>query len=72
MPTQQPTEARWDFLKSNRFWALVIGALVHAAFVDGIISAAFHEAGLMIAGGFVGLRTLDRATEWLGLSQGKK
>lgn len=56
-------ENKFAFLGSPRFWALVIGACALALWQDGIISQAWVTAIGTITGGFIGIRTVDRATE---------
>jgi membrane associated rhomboid family serine protease len=55
--------SKWAFLGSPRFWALVIGAIGLALYQDGIISLAWATAIGTITGGFIGIRTLDRAQD---------
>lgn len=57
------------FLASNRFWAMVIAAVSYYLQSKGIIGDAEMILIATIAGGFVGVRTFDRASEYLG---GKK
>lgn len=54
------------FLQSNRFWALVVGAVVLYLQNKGFIG--MHETVLIetILAGFVGIRTVDRTAEHLG------
>ena len=51
------------FLKSNRFWAIVIGAISLACFKYGILPEPFFEAIATITSAFVGVRTIDRLGE---------
>ena len=54
------------FLKSNRFWALVVLAVVMWFNSQGFIAEGLFDAFIVVLGGHIGLRTLDRATEKLG------
>ncbi len=49
-----------DFLKSNRFWAIVIGALSVYAQSKGWIGDPEMVAIATIMGGYVTVRTVDR------------
>lgn len=51
------------FLRATRFWALVIGALAVYAKLKGWIGEAEMALIATITGGFVAVRTVDRATE---------
>lgn len=53
------------FLLSNRFWALVIGALVVVAEKD-FTEEAWLDGVLVLVTGFIGIRTTDRLGERLG------
>lgn len=53
----------FSFLKSNRFWALVIGAVATYLATKGIIGQAEMVLIDTIAFAFIGIRTIDRATE---------
>jgi len=53
------------FLSSTRFWALIIAGLVIVA--DGNFTQQAWIKGLLaVLGGFIGIRTIDRASEKLG------
>lgn len=54
------------FLTSNRFWALVIGAVALYLKTKGIFGDAEMVLVATITGGFIGIRTIDRASENLG------
>jgi len=50
----------FDFLKSVRFWKLVIIGVIGALQLEGIISAPIADAIYVILGGSVIIRTIDR------------
>lgn len=59
-------EPHWAFLKSTRFWALVIGAVVyylHSKSWVGQMEMVLIET---IMAGFAGFRTVDRLGEKIG------
>ena len=56
----------FSFLKSNRFWALVLGAAALYLQKKGILAEAEMIFVETILGGFVGIRTADRISEKLG------
>jgi hypothetical protein len=56
----------FDFLQSNRFWAMVFGALVIYAKNRGVIGDAEFTLFETILGGFVAVRTVDRLGEKIG------
>jgi hypothetical protein len=60
-----------SFLKSNRFWALVIGCFGIAAQEDFTV-AAWLKALEVFVGGFIGIRTIDRATETIAVGNASK
>lgn len=51
------------FLKSNRFWALVIGAVAVYLEAKGFIGEAERNLIAIISASFITVRTIDRATE---------
>ena len=55
-----------SFLKSNRFWALIIGALVYYGKMKGFIGDAEMVLLETILGGFIAVKTTDRAAEQIG------
>ena len=55
-----------SFLKSNRFWALVGAGIVIYLKSKGFIGEAEVVLAETILGGFVVIRTVDRASEKLG------
>lgn len=54
---------QFAFLTSNRFWALVLGAVAFYLQQKGIFGTAEMLLVATITGGFVVIRTTDRATE---------
>lgn len=52
-----------SFLKANRFWALVIGALAVYAQTRGWIGEPEMTLIATLTGAFIAIRTVDRATE---------
>lgn len=55
------------FLKSNRFWALIVLAVVAVLDSEGIVSHNIASAIELVAAGFVGIRTVDRFSEKIAL-----
>lgn len=55
-----------EFLKSNRFWALVVGALTLYLHTKGWIGQPEIVLIETILGGFIGIRTIDRFGEKAG------
>lgn len=53
------------FLTSNRFWALILTGIVQALGKGGYLSPDIVSAFLVILGGFIGIRTVDRFSEKL-------
>ena len=51
------------FLKSNRFWVLIIGAVALFLKQEGIIDEAVFALIGTISAGFIGIRTADRFAE---------
>jgi hypothetical protein len=49
----------FSFLKSNRFWALIIAGLAVAS-EGNFIKDAWIKGLLVVIGGFVSVRTVDR------------
>jgi len=54
------------FLKSNRFWALILLALVIVLKEYSWISLELASALEVVFGGFIGIRTIDRGVEYIG------
>jgi len=61
---------RFNFLLSNRFWALIIAALAVVS-QEGFTSEAWTKGVLMVVTGFIGIRTIDRAAEKSGSTDTK-
>lgn len=55
-----------EFLKSTRFWALVIGAVTLYLQSKGVIGEAELTLIGTIVSGFIGVRTIDRFGEKIG------
>ena len=53
----------WSFLKSRRFWALVLIAIIKVLDSEGIIPGVWTEALVTVLVGFVSIRTIDRFGE---------
>lgn len=53
----------WSFLKSRRFWALVVIAIVKVLETEGIISSVIASGIYTILAGFIGIRTIDKFSE---------
>jgi len=56
----------FTFLKSNRFWSLVILAVVWLLGQEGVIGADIAQAIEVILGGHIAIRTVDRFSEEVG------
>ena len=54
---------KFAFLTSNRFWALVIGAVALFLKQEGIIDEAVFSLIGTLTAGFIGIRTVDRFGE---------
>lgn len=57
--------SKLSFLKSRRFWGLIIIAVLGVFQNEGIIAQDIVSAIVLIIGGFIGIRTLDRFSETL-------
>jgi len=55
-----------EIIKSSRFQALVLLAIFSALHSAGLLSSTILEASIIILGGHIGIRTLDRASEKIG------
>jgi len=55
----------WSFLKSRRFWALILIAIVGVLKSEGIIPDFIAQGLLTILSGFIAVRTIDRFAESL-------
>lgn len=56
----------FEFLRSNRFWAMVVGAVAVYFQAKGWIGENEMKLIASLAIGFVTIRTVDRASETLG------
>ena len=54
--------AKLNFLSSRRFWGLVVIAVIGVLGSEGIISTDIVSAVVIVVGGFIGIRTIDRAS----------
>ena len=61
----------FEFLKSNRFWALVVGALTIYLSSKGWIGKSEVELISTISFAFIGIRTIDRIGEKFALPETK-
>ena len=52
-----------DFLTSRRFWSLVAIAILKVLDTEGILPYAVSDFFVTILAGFIGIRTIDKATE---------
>jgi len=55
-----------EFSKSNRFWALTVGAVVFYLKSKGLIGNEETILIETILGGFIGIKTIDRLGEKIG------
>lgn len=58
--------AKLKFLESTRFWAVIVIALAMLLKDYSIISPELFNFLATIAGGHIGIRTIDRGTEKIG------
>ena len=49
-----------NFLQSRRFWGLVVIAVFGVLGSEGIVSSDIVSAVVVVIGGFIGIRTVDR------------
>lgn len=63
---------KFDFLTSTRFWALIIGALSIYLQTKGWIGEAEMMLIATVTAGFTTIKTLDRASEYIGNKNGDK
>lgn len=56
----------FEFLHSPRFWAVVFGAVIVYLQAKGWLGELERNLIVTIAGGFVGIRTIDRLGEKIG------
>jgi hypothetical protein len=63
------TDNKFEFLTSNRFWALILGSastvLVDPEFPNREWYVNLGRFLALVSAGFIGIRTIDRATEVL-------
>jgi len=52
-----------NFLKSRRFWSLVVIAVLGVLQTEGILPDEIVKALVIILSGFIGIRTIDRFSE---------
>jgi len=52
----------FDFIKSRRFWSLVAIAILKVLETEGILPSVITNAIVLILSGFIGIRTIDKAT----------
>lgn len=52
-----------SFLKANRFWALIIAAILSVLKAEGILDASIADALIGLCAAFIGIRTVDRFGE---------
>jgi len=55
-----------SFLSSNRFWVMLVGAVIYYLQTKGFIGQAEMILIETIAGGFIAIKSLDRASEKIG------
>jgi len=58
--------SKLDFLTSRRFWFLVLVAIIGVLDTEGIIPDEIAKSLIVILGGFIGIRTIDRFGEKAG------
>ena len=58
-----------DFLKSTRFWALMIIAVVKVLEGELIISSDLANAIFVLLGGFITVRTIDKSSKNIGANE---
>ncbi len=59
---------KFSFISSTRFWSMVIGAVSVYLSAKGYIGDAERNLIATLAVGFIGVRTVDRATEVMSQS----
>ena len=55
--------AKLAFLQSRRFWGLIVIAVVGVLGSEGIFSEEIVSAIIIVIGGFIGIRTVDKFGE---------
>lgn len=58
----------WDFLTSNRFWAMIIGALSVYLEAKGWLGEPERNLIATLSAIFITVRTVDRGSEKMGRS----
>jgi hypothetical protein len=58
-------DTSWDFLKSPRFWVMVLGALSIYGQQKGFLGDAEMQFIATLSALFIGIRTLDRTVDKL-------
>lgn len=56
---------KFEFLKATRFWAMIITAIAVYLSQTGVIDESLAQLIATISGGFLAVKTLDRASETL-------
>jgi hypothetical protein len=59
----------FQFLTSNRFWAIVLFSLAIALKDAGVISVELAQFVMTVTAGHIGVKTVDRFAEKLGKSK---
>ena len=59
----------WSFLKSRRFWALVIIGIFKALETVGALPSVLVDAFITVLGGFIGIDTIDKFSRTLAKIQ---
>jgi len=59
----------FSFLKSRRFWALVLIGIFNALEAVGVISSVINQALVTILAGFIGIDTIDKFSKTLAKIQ---
>lgn len=52
--------SKLDFIKSRRFWGLVVVAIIGVLNAEGVLGGEITEALKIIIWGFIGIRTVDK------------
>lgn len=52
--------SKFSFLKSTRFWGLIIIAVIKVLESELILSSEIANSIYVIIGGFIGIRTIDK------------
>ena len=62
-------DSKWAFLKSRRFWGLVIIAILKVLESQGIWGTEIVNPLILLISGFIGIRTVDRFAEKFGANE---